>query len=276
MVNGHGQLSIALLPILQSSFFAEPRDQSGRNPNDAFGIIWPHNHSMQEHKLHTTDHAIGFFRFQNRCGIRLPSPHLEKAHGLLKPQEPFVSVKVTNIYRAYPLPHGTQRSGLRASCMGVAGKTSPTLQGRQRRPAGRLAPTPTLLGTLSLLTPATFSSPVSKPSSRPSTTNHLLFLTERKDSFVIATLDNQPATTLGRTAKTHGQLGGLPPRQAQPRHRRLTRCSNSRLASKPTCRRPYARKSLDSKTPRITTWTRCLVFATIAAAQRGRHPRPFC
>ena len=64
-------------------------------------------------------------RLNDRYGLRFASDHLPQAHKELKPDEPYLQVKVVDIYKIFPLPHGTQRQGLVKSLAAWKWKAKP-------------------------------------------------------------------------------------------------------------------------------------------------------
>ena len=94
--------------------YVEPRTDSGKEVDDAFGMVWLGELSLPDlfHRLKTTPHAIAIGRLRNKFGIRFRTGDLKQGFELLKPSEPFVGAKMQQIFRLYPLPFGTQRAAL--------------------------------------------------------------------------------------------------------------------------------------------------------------------
>ena len=97
-----------------NGLYVEPRSQCGKFADDSFGVIWLPNSSIPDikHKLTTMANAICVCRMMGKYGLRFRQEHLAEAHATLKPSDTFIDSKISKIYKLYPLPHGTQRSGL--------------------------------------------------------------------------------------------------------------------------------------------------------------------
>ena len=95
-------------------FYAEPRSPCGKLADEAFGVVWLPQAQLPDvrHRFTTTLEALCVCRLHHKYGIRFAQQHLEQAHSALKPQEAFINSKIQKIYRLYPLPFGTQRTGL--------------------------------------------------------------------------------------------------------------------------------------------------------------------
>ena len=96
-----------------NGLFIDPRDQSGKAPDERYGVIWLPGATLQiaHHKHRTTEGSISVIRLNDRYGLRFNTAQLPQAHHTLKPDEPYLQVKVVDIYKLFPLPHGTQRQG---------------------------------------------------------------------------------------------------------------------------------------------------------------------
>ena len=110
----HSALSVVLASSGSFGIYIDPRTDSGKAPSPDYGVVWVPRGSYIDavHKLKTTDAAISLARFRGRYGIGFAQNSLAAGHKQLKPDEPFVDIKITDIYRLHPLPHGTQRQHL--------------------------------------------------------------------------------------------------------------------------------------------------------------------
>ena len=110
----HSALSVVLASSGSFGIYIDPRTESGKAPSLDYGVVWVPGGSYTDavHKLKTTDAAISLARFRGRYGIRFAQTTLAAGHKQLKPDEPFVDIKITDIYRLHPLPPGTQRQHL--------------------------------------------------------------------------------------------------------------------------------------------------------------------
>ncbi|CAJ1451073.1 unnamed protein product, partial [Effrenium voratum] len=97
-----------------NGLFIDPRDPTGRLPDENYGVVWLSGATWQtaHHKHRTTEGSLSIVRLNDRYGLRFHAARLPEAHKELKPDEPYLPVKVTDIYKLFPLPHGTQRQGL--------------------------------------------------------------------------------------------------------------------------------------------------------------------
>ena len=113
----------------QAGLFVEPRSDTGKETDPAYGIVWLGNISLQDahHKLKVTANAIALARVQNKYGLRLPADHLEAAHKQHHPEEVYAGTKVQEIFRLYPVPWGTQRAALQ-KCLNEWGWKAKVLQ----------------------------------------------------------------------------------------------------------------------------------------------------
>ena len=75
-----------------------------------YSVIWlpGANRDTACHRLKLTSHGLSLVRLKHRFGIRVLSTE-EAAFRELRPNEEFMKVAVTKIYRLHPLPHGLQR-----------------------------------------------------------------------------------------------------------------------------------------------------------------------
>ncbi|CAE7238032.1 aquIMA [Symbiodinium sp. KB8] len=95
-------------------FYFEPRASNGFGPHPAYAVIWLPGQNKQQatHLLRTCDKALGLARLGPKFGLRVLDEHEQEVFQTLRPQQPFVKVKVLSKWRLHPLPHGTQRHAL--------------------------------------------------------------------------------------------------------------------------------------------------------------------
>ncbi|CAJ1449681.1 unnamed protein product [Effrenium voratum] len=107
--------------------FIDPRDSTGRYPDDQFGVVWLPGATLTSilHKHRTTEGSTSIARLNDRFGLRFPTDRLPQAHQALRPDEPYLQIKVVDIYKVFPLPHGTQRQGLAKSLAAWKWKAKP-------------------------------------------------------------------------------------------------------------------------------------------------------
>ena len=113
----------------QAGLYVEPRSDTGKEADQAYGVIWLGNVSLQEahHQMKMTANAVALARIHNKYGVRLPAAHMEDAHKQHHPDEPFTTTKVQDVYRLYPVPWGTQRAALQR-CLNEWGWKARVLQ----------------------------------------------------------------------------------------------------------------------------------------------------
>ena len=109
--------------------FLEPRSPCGKMVDVAFQVVWLQETSVDEalHKCRTTEHAIAITRIQRKFGIRFATAHFESGFKALRPKDSFIPVKVQKVWKFFPLPYGTQRSGLQ-KCLGTLNWEAKVLQ----------------------------------------------------------------------------------------------------------------------------------------------------
>ena len=94
--------------------FLEPRSASGKEADKDFQVVWLNEVTLEDalHKQRTTPDAIAVVRVAKKFGIRFLSQHFEAGFKALKPTDQYIPVTVAKVWRLFPLPFGTQRSGL--------------------------------------------------------------------------------------------------------------------------------------------------------------------
>ena len=109
--------SMAAPQVLESvvvGVYIEPRkaDLSGTDPK--YAVVWLPIADRTEalRALKAFDGAQALVRVKDRFGIRVPSAHAAAASKELRPDLPFVDVRISKIFRLHPIPHGVQRNTL--------------------------------------------------------------------------------------------------------------------------------------------------------------------
>ena len=107
--------SVALDFLLRAGVkgvYIEPRSSTIKGPHEDFCVIWLAGHDRDQavHKLRTCTHGIAIARLHQRFGVRVPKQFEEQAHNELRPDDEFIDVEVKQVYTAFPLPFGLQRS----------------------------------------------------------------------------------------------------------------------------------------------------------------------
>ena len=100
-----------LLKVSIEGVYMEPRASGARATDEDYSVIWlpGANRDTACHRLKLTSHGLSLVRLKHRFGIRVLSTYEEAAFRELRPNEEFMKVAVTKIYRLHPLPHGLQR-----------------------------------------------------------------------------------------------------------------------------------------------------------------------
>ena len=77
-------------------------------------MVWLNDIGLEDalHKQRTTPNAVAVARIARKFGIRFSSANYEAGFKALRPSEPYIAVTVTKIWKLFPLPFGTQRTGL--------------------------------------------------------------------------------------------------------------------------------------------------------------------
>lgn len=92
--------------------YIEPRSSTVKGPHGDYCVVWLAGHDRDQaiHKLRTGTHGIAIARLHQRFGVRVPKQFEKQAHAELRPDDDFVDVEVKQVYTAFPLPFGLQRS----------------------------------------------------------------------------------------------------------------------------------------------------------------------
>ena len=104
----------AVLRVNQTGIYFEPRDEATRSAHPGYAVVWiPQGDADRAlHLLRTTPEAMALVRLKSRYGLRVQAKHEQTVHEALRPNAEFVQVRITQIYRLHPLPHGLQRATL--------------------------------------------------------------------------------------------------------------------------------------------------------------------
>lgn len=119
-------------PILQaasgfSGVYFDPRTADGRAVDSQYSIVWMPGVSGQEarHKFRTCDHGIALTRIGTKFGIRVLEAHEHTVFAFLRPGMAFVQLRMTAVFRLFPLPFGIQRGGVAQLLKGWGWKARP-------------------------------------------------------------------------------------------------------------------------------------------------------
>ena len=100
-------LGIALVGI-----YIEPRLANGKGTHPDYAVVWLTGVGRNEaaHQVRTYACSVNLVRLKTRFGVRIRVSDEKDAYEKLRPDLPFVQVRVSNKYRLHPIPHGTQRA----------------------------------------------------------------------------------------------------------------------------------------------------------------------
>ena len=100
-------LSIGLIGV-----YIEPRLADGKGTHPDYAVVWLAGVARNEaaHQVRTYACSINLVRLKARYGVRIRVSDEKDAYEKLRPDLPFVQVRVANKYRLHPIPHGTQRA----------------------------------------------------------------------------------------------------------------------------------------------------------------------
>ncbi|CAK9010817.1 Modification methylase Eco47II [Durusdinium trenchii] len=109
--------SLTATQVLESSVmgvYIEPRkaDLSGTDPN--YTVVWlpKADRNAAVRALKSFDGAQALVRVRDRYGVRVPVAHAAAASKELRPDIPYVDVRISRVFRLHPIPHGVQRNTL--------------------------------------------------------------------------------------------------------------------------------------------------------------------
>ena len=105
-----------LLGAVHAGIYLEPRASTTKGPHPDFQVIWMAGLQRDQilHRLKTCTHGLGLARLHGRYGIRVRATLAERAHAELKPDSTFSAVKINQIYKLFPIPHGVKKDQLEA------------------------------------------------------------------------------------------------------------------------------------------------------------------
>ena len=94
--------------------YMEPRSETLRGSHEDYAVVWLPNHTREEaiHRLKMTSGCLSIVRFRLRYGIRTKADQEANVYALLRPDDTFVKVKVTQTWRIHPLPFGVQKQAV--------------------------------------------------------------------------------------------------------------------------------------------------------------------
>ena len=97
-----------------NGLFLEPRSSSGKEVDGSFQVVWLNDFSVEDasYLCKTTSKAIALTRLNRKFGIRFHTDDYEAGFKVLRPSDPFLPVVISKVWKLFPLPFGTQRSGL--------------------------------------------------------------------------------------------------------------------------------------------------------------------
>lgn len=100
-------LGIALIGV-----YIEPRVPDGKGTHPDFAVVWLTGVGRNEaaHQVRTYACSVNLVRLKTRFGVRIRILDEKDAYEKLRPDLPFVQVRVGHKYRLHPIPHGTQRA----------------------------------------------------------------------------------------------------------------------------------------------------------------------
>eukprot|EP00438_Fugacium_kawagutii_P031487 Skav235041 [mRNA] locus=scaffold287:267187:271838:- [translate_table: standard] len=98
----------------EGGLYLEPRDETGRNPNEGFRVVWlPQmtKGSMQA-AIQTSPQWAAMVRHGLRYGLRTNTQHAEQIHNLHKPKVPYLHSSQLKTFAVGPMPFNCTRSSL--------------------------------------------------------------------------------------------------------------------------------------------------------------------
>lgn len=103
-----------VLQMTADGVYVEPRklDLSGTDP--LYSVVWlpKADKPTAIRALKSLEAAQALVRVKDRFGIRVLAKDAAAAYQALRPDMPFVDVKISKIFRLHPVPHGVQRQVL--------------------------------------------------------------------------------------------------------------------------------------------------------------------
>ena len=98
----------------QAGKYYEPRDNTGRSPDQDFRVVWMPKKSFQEVMIakQTSVHPTWLIRSGDRLGLRTSQDHAKTIHEQHRPDVDYLSGEHMQAYRVGPLPYGTTKASL--------------------------------------------------------------------------------------------------------------------------------------------------------------------
>ena len=94
--------------------YIEPRVNDNLGMDPRYAVVWLANVdlAMARHTFKTFSDGHALVRVKNRFGIRVKTQDEESAHKALRPDHPYLKIKISKVFKITPLPHGVQRASL--------------------------------------------------------------------------------------------------------------------------------------------------------------------
>ncbi len=95
-------------------FYCEPRSATGRQPDDAFQVVWLPKKSFAEAQLarNTMQHSNTLARSGDRYGLRVQNEVAAEVHRIHRPEVLFIKGMELKKYRVGPMPYGSTRQSI--------------------------------------------------------------------------------------------------------------------------------------------------------------------
>ena len=100
----------------KDGIYLEPRNPTGRLPDQSCQVIWLHKKSYPEAMLakQTTSNGPTLVRSGDRYGLRVNQTHAESVHAMHRPDIAFVPGAEMKRFKVAPVPYGTTKQSLSA------------------------------------------------------------------------------------------------------------------------------------------------------------------
>ena len=98
----------------QAGLYFEPRSENGRQPCNAYKVVWIPRKAKQEVLMLQTQlkHKSEVVRYGQRYGLRVENGLAEETHQFLRPEVAFLNGEAVESYKVGPLPFGTTKQGM--------------------------------------------------------------------------------------------------------------------------------------------------------------------
>ena len=115
--------------------YIEPRQDGLQGTHPDYGVIWLPRATFQsaQHACRTCPQALSIVRFCDRYGVRIAIKDEEKAWSLLRPQEKYQNLRITEVHEISPIPHGTTRAQVQEVLNAWGWKSKPLQMGRGKK-----------------------------------------------------------------------------------------------------------------------------------------------